>query len=134
MIQMQTVLNAADNSGARTLMLGITFKENCPDIRNSRVVDIYKELIDFGMEVDVYDPWANAEEVMHEYGIVLGQVSPEHKVDSLVVAVGHPEFRLLTAEQLRAHCSSDKQPVIGDLKSLYSRHELTDAGFTVFRL
>jgi UDP-N-acetyl-D-galactosamine dehydrogenase len=126
--------NGIDVSRSTVGVMGITFKENCPDIRNSKVVDLVKELQGWGVNVVVADPWANAEEVKHEYGIILGQISPDHKVDSLIVAVGHPEFRLLTAKQLRTHCSSDKQPVIGDLKSLYSRHELTDAGFTVFRL
>src|SRR5690606_20379299 len=57
--------------GARALILGITFKENCPDIRNTKVVEIYQELKEYGVDVDVYDPWANPEEVFEEYGIVL---------------------------------------------------------------
>ncbi len=126
--------NGIDVSRSTVGVMGITFKENCPDIRNSKVADLVKELQGWGVNVVVADPWANAEEVQHEYGITLGQIGPDHKVDSLVVAVGHQEFRAHTSEQLRTHCNSGHQPVIGDLKSLYSRHALAEAGFTVFRL
>ncbi len=114
--------------------MGITFKENCPDIRNSKVADLVKELQAWGVTVIVSDPWADAAEVKHEYGIELGQIGIDHKVDSLVFAVGHQEFRAYTAEQLRTHCHFEHQPVLGDLKGLFDRHELADAGFTVFRL
>ena len=114
--------------------MGITFKENCPDIRNSKVADLVKELQGWGVTVVVTDPWADAAEVAHEYGITLGQIGEHDKVDSLVVAVGHQEFRALTVKQLLSHCNTDRQPVIGDLKSLFNRHDLADAGFSVFRL
>jgi len=82
--------------GSRVLILGITFKENCPDIRNSRVIDAIRELNDYGCEVDVYDPWANADEVMQEYGITLLTERPngEHhaECDAVVVAVAHEQF------------------------------------------
>lgn len=126
--------NGIDVAHSTVGVMGITFKENCPDIRNSKVADLVKELQGWGVNVVVTDPWANAAEVQHEYGITLGQIGPNDKVDSLVVAVGHQEFRALTAAQLRSHCNSTQQPVIGDLKSLYNRHALADAGFSVFRL
>ena len=101
--------------GAKTLMLGITFKENCPDIRNSRVVDIYKELVDFGMDVDVYDPWANAKEVKHEHGISLvtelGQA-----YDAIVLTVAHREFLDLAFGELKA-----KDGVLFDIKSILDK-------------
>ena len=106
--------------GARTLMLGITFKENCPDIRNSRVVDIYKELIDFGMEVDVYDPWANAEEVQKEHGISLA-TSLGEAYDAIVLTVAHGEFLELPFAKLKA-----KDGIIFDIKSVLDR-PLVDA-------
>ncbi|MFM2442471.1 MAG: hypothetical protein RL449_1113, partial [Bacteroidota bacterium] len=87
--------------GAKTLMLGITFKENCPDIRNSRVVDIYKELVDFGMDVDVYDPWANAAEVKHEHGIDL-VTKLASSYQAIVLTVAHNEFLDLPFASLRA--------------------------------
>jgi UDP-N-acetyl-D-galactosamine dehydrogenase len=106
--------------GARTLMLGITFKENCPDIRNSRVVDIYKELIDFGMEVDVYDPWANAEEVEKEHGISLVETLGED-YDAIVLTVAHGEFLGLPFDKLKAN-----DGIIFDIKSVLDK-ALVDA-------
>ena len=106
--------------GARTLMLGITFKENCPDIRNSRVVDIYKELIDFGMEVDVYDPWANSEEVEKEHGISLVETLGED-YDAIVLTVAHGEFLGLPFDKLKA-----RDGIIFDIKSVLDK-ALVDA-------
>ncbi len=80
--------------GGRVLILGITFKENCPDIRNTRVVDVYRELSDFGMQVSVYDPWASPAEVAEEYGIQLAETI-EGTFAAVVLAVAHQEFRTL---------------------------------------
>lgn len=114
-------------------VLGITFKENCPDIRNSKVVDLVRELQAWGMDVIVTDPIANAEEVKHEYGLALGTVDECHPVDALIVAVGHNSYRALNATQLRSYCRH-ASPVLTDIKSLYDRDELTKVGFTVYRL
>jgi UDP-N-acetyl-D-galactosamine dehydrogenase len=101
--------------GAKTLMLGITFKENCPDIRNSRVVDIYKELVDFGMDVDVYDPWANAAEVKHEHGIdLVSKLADQYQ--AIVLTVAHNEFLDLPFVALKA-----ENGVIFDIKSILSK-------------
>ena len=127
------VKNNIDVTKATVGILGITFKENCPDIRNSKIVDVIKEFDQWGIKVAVCDPWADAEEVKHEYGIDLVQVDAEHPVDSLVVAVGHHEFRTLSPEQLRAYVKAE-QPVLTDVKSLFNRDEMTAQGFTVFRL
>lgn len=113
-------------------VLGITFKENCPDIRNSKVADLVKELQQWGARVVVVDPWADSIETRHEYGIDLGTIDETHQVDSLVVAVGHNQFRKMSASQLRALCGTDK-PVLADIKSLFNRHEAAAAGFTVYR-
>jgi UDP-N-acetyl-D-galactosamine dehydrogenase len=114
-------------------VLGITFKENCPDIRNSKVVDLVRELEAWGAQVVVTDPWADAEEVQHEYGLKLGAVNEGSPVDALVVAVGHTEYRTLSPEVLRGYCRH-VAPVLTDVKSLYDRHDAANAGFTVFRL
>mgnify|MGYP001597529850 FL=1 len=114
-------------------VLGITFKENCPDIRNSKVVDMVREFEAWGTQVVVADPWANAEEVQHEYGLKLGRVDAANPVDVLVVAVGHNEFRQATPADLRALCRGP-QPVLADVKSLFDRQQAIKAGFTVFRL
>ncbi len=106
--------------GAKTLMLGITFKENCPDIRNSRVVDIYRELSDFGMEVDVFDPWANKAEVKKEHGIdLVTELGANY--DAIVLTVAHQEFLNLPYASLKA-----ENGIIFDIKSVLDR-TLVDA-------
>lgn len=126
--------NGIDVARSKVGVMGITFKENCPDIRNSKVADLVKELQGWGVTVVVTDPWANAEEVKHEYGIELGVINAENPVDSLIVAVGHQEFRSLTPDTLKSYCTSHHKPVAADLKTLYDRHEMAKAGFTIFRL
>ncbi|MEL7535632.1 MAG: Vi polysaccharide biosynthesis UDP-N-acetylglucosamine C-6 dehydrogenase TviB [Pseudomonadota bacterium] len=87
--------------GARVLMLGLTFKENCPDVRNTKVVDVVRELESYGIDVDVYDPWVDAAEAEHEYGIV-PVAEPAHSAyDAIVLAVAHREFVALGGEGVR---------------------------------
>jgi UDP-N-acetyl-D-galactosamine dehydrogenase len=124
--------NGIDVARSTVGVMGITFKENCPDIRNSKVADLVKELENWGANVVVADPWANPEEVAHEYGIQLGNIDSSAKVDSLVVAVGHNEFRSMKPGELKILCRTEK-PVLADIKALYDRHDAADAGFTVFR-
>jgi UDP-N-acetyl-D-galactosamine dehydrogenase len=124
--------NGIDVARSTVGVQGITFKENCPDIRNSKVADLVHELELWGVKVVVSDPWADAAEVAHEYGIKLGQIDAAHSVDALVVAVGHNEFRCENVSNLRSLCRGDK-PVLADLKSLFDRHAAANAGFTVFR-
>ena len=125
--------NGMDVPRCRVGVLGITFKENCPDIRNSKVVDMVREFEAWGATVVVADPWASAEEVAHEYGLHLGTIDAANPVDALVVAVGHNQYRHATPAELRALCRGAK-PVLADVKSLLDRHEAAEAGFTVFRL
>lgn len=108
-------------AGARALILGITFKENCPDIRNSRVIDIYNELKQFGLQVDVYDPHADKAEVKEEYGIALVDTLVE-AYDAIVLAVAHNEFIALDYTQFR----NSTDTVIFDTKSCLDR-DLIDA-------
>ena len=125
--------NGIDVARSTVGLLGITFKENCPDIRNSKVVDMVREFETWGVKVVVADTWADEHEVNHEYGIKLGTIDARQPLDSLVVAVGHTEYRKMTPTSLRLLCRGDR-PVLADVKSLYNRHEATNAGFTVFRL
>ena len=106
---------------SRALILGVTFKENCPDIRNSKVVDIYNELIQFNIKVDVYDPFASKSNVKKEYGIELID-NIELKYDAIILAVSHNEFLKLDLKSI----SSNKQTVIFDIKSFLDRN-LVDA-------
>jgi UDP-N-acetyl-D-glucosamine/UDP-N-acetyl-D-galactosamine dehydrogenase len=101
--------------GGKILVLGITFKEDCPDIRNSRVIDVVRELRDFGAEVSIYDPWASADEVRHEYGLQL-LAAPSGQYDAIVLAVAHREFRQL---DLAAHCKP--QTAVYDIKAFLDR-------------
>src|SRR5699024_1179972 len=79
--------------GSRALIMGVTFKENCPDVRNTRVIDIHHELISHGLDVDIYDPWADAQEVKDEYGLaILNEVDEALIYDAVVVAIAHNEF------------------------------------------
>lgn len=125
--------NGLDVARSTVGVMGVTFKENCPDVRNSKVADLVNELKSWNVNVVVMDPWADASEVEREYGITLDVIDGEHPVDSLVVAVGHNEFRSLTPHQLRTFCKSST-PILADLKALYDRREAIAAGFTVFRL
>jgi UDP-N-acetyl-D-galactosamine dehydrogenase len=125
--------NGVDVPRARIGVLGITFKENVPDTRNSKVADLVHELHDHGAEVVVVDPHADARELQHDHGLALGEVSAAAPVDALVVAVAHREFRALTAAGLRALVRGPR-PVLADVKSLYDPAALQAAGFTVFRL
>lgn len=124
--------NGIDVARSKVGVMGITFKEDCPDIRNSKVVDLIKEFEAWGVSVVVADPYADADEVMHEYGVKLGTMDDLHKVDALVVAVGHQAYRNMGLAGLKKMLGSEK-PVLGDLKALYDRHEAESLGLTVFR-
>lgn len=79
-------------NGAQLLLLGITFKENCPDVRNTKIVDVVRALVDYGIQVTIYDPWANPEEVAHEYGLATINELPETTFDAIVLGVAHQAF------------------------------------------
>jgi UDP-N-acetyl-D-galactosamine dehydrogenase len=99
---------------ARILILGLTFKENCPDIRNTRVTDIVAELRSYNAEVEIYDPWASPEEVRHEYGIEMLPELVPGGYDAVLVAVAHKQFRELGAAGIRA--LAKPEGVIFDVK------------------
>lgn len=88
-------------NGAEILMLGVTFKENCPDVRNTKIVDVISALEDFCVNVTTYDPWANPQEVEHEYGIESLTKLPENKFDAIVLGVAHNEFKVLDFASLK---------------------------------
>lgn len=100
--------------GARVLVMGLTFKENCPDIRNTKVVDIIRELREFNICVDVYDPWAEAEEVHHEYGLSLITQLQPGQYDGIILAVGHNQFKDMGEQAIRS--LGKAQHVLYDLK------------------
>jgi len=114
-------------------ILGITFKDNCPDIRNSKVIDIINELNKWNVKVEVSDPWADPERVKEEYGITLKAINKDSKFDSLIIAVGHSDFQEYSLATLKSFCVGEK-PVLADLKSIFNKNDALKEGFTVFRL
>jgi UDP-N-acetyl-D-glucosamine/UDP-N-acetyl-D-galactosamine dehydrogenase len=106
---------------ARVLVMGLTFKENCPDIRNTRVVDVINELHKLGMDVDVYDPWVNREEAMAEYGVELIATPEPQAYDGIIIAVAHEEFRKLGTATIRSF--GKPAHLIFDLKHILSKGE-----------
>jgi UDP-N-acetyl-D-glucosamine/UDP-N-acetyl-D-galactosamine dehydrogenase len=104
---------------ANVLVLGITFKENCPDIRNSKVIDVIRELESFGIQVDTFDPQADPDEVKHEYGLTLAQ-SISKKYHAIVLAVSHKDFENIDWKKI-----ADKNTVIYDVKGLMDKNTIT---------
>lgn len=102
--------------GARVLIMGLTFKENCPDLRNTKVVDVVRELSEYNMAVDVYDPWVSVPEAQQEYGLTPVKEPIIHGYDGIVLAVGHSQFRNLGVENIRRFGKA--QHVLYDLKYL----------------
>lgn len=98
---------------AKLLMLGITFKENCPDVRNTKIVDVIKALKDYGIDVSIYDPWANPEEVAHEYGLKMHKELPDDRYDVVVLGVAHQSFNDIDLEKLK-----NKNAVVYDVKGV----------------
>lgn len=125
--------NGIDVARSKVGVLGVTFKENCPDIRNSKVVDLIRELESWNVAVSVSDPWADPDEVMQEYGIKLLDKSCLQGLSAIIVAVGHDEFRAIEMDEFRKICVKGRT-VFGDLKSIYDKQSLLDAGFDLFRL
>jgi UDP-N-acetyl-D-galactosamine dehydrogenase len=108
--------------GSRILMMGLTFKENCPDLRNSKVADVVTELQKYGAKVDVYDPWIDAAECEHEYGIKPVRAPAKGRYDAVVLAVAHKEFRDLGVAAIRAYAK--KPHVLYDIKYLFEADEV----------
>jgi UDP-N-acetyl-D-glucosamine/UDP-N-acetyl-D-galactosamine dehydrogenase len=127
------LVNGIEIKNSTIGVMGITFKENCPDVRNTKIADIVYELKNWGVNVVVVDPWADQLELKQTYDISLGEISSNKQVDSLIVAVGHDEFRSKSAKELRSFCKGSN-PVLADVKSIYKREDLISQGFSVFRL
>lgn len=101
---------------SKMLILGVTFKENCPDIRNTKVVDIYHTLSEYTQNITIYDPWADPEKVMHEYGIAINSVLPDGKYDLVILAVAHSQFKEINIKEYTStNC------VIYDVKGVLDR-------------
>ena len=121
---------------SKVVILGLTFKENCPDTRNSKVDDIIRRLNEYGIQPVVVDPWASERDAMHEYGVTLAKLEDVKDVDCLIVAVGHNEFRSMSTMQLKKLFKDvpDEEKVLIDVKSLYRLDELKASGMRFWRL
>ncbi len=108
--------------GARILVMGMTFKENCPDVRNSKVVDVVRELEKYGAKVDVYDPWVDGREAQHEYGLKPVRTPRKSGYDAIVMAVAHKEFRDMGLAKIKALAKRDH--VLYDIKYVFRPHEV----------
>lgn len=119
---------------ANVVILGLTFKENCPDIRNTRVVDIIRELQEYGISPTVIDPEADAEDALKTYGITLSTRETTCNADAVILAVSHSEFVRMTLEEIGALYGENKKKVLLDIKGIYSREEYEKKGYLYWRL
>lgn len=123
-----------DLSHSTVGILGVTFKDNCPDIRNSKIFDLIAELETWGVTVLSHDPWADPFEVHAEYGVDLVPSIDIRSCDALIVAVAHEQFQKKSPVELMSFCKIPEKAVLGDLKSIFNRNECEELGFDVFRL
>lgn len=121
---------------SKVVILGLTFKENCPDTRNSKVDDIVKTFNEYGIEPIVVDPWASERDAMHEYGITLTKLEDVSDADCVIVAVAHNEFKALSLEQIKGlyKDGKDEEKVLLDVKGLYKIADLEASGMKYWRL
>jgi UDP-N-acetyl-D-galactosamine dehydrogenase len=121
---------------SKVVILGLTFKENCPDTRNSKVDDIIKTLNSYEIQPIVVDPWASERDAMHEYGVTLTDIKDVKDADCVIVAVAHNEFKALSLADIKAlfcECADDEKVLI-DVKGLYKVEELKASGMRWWRL
>lgn len=109
-------------SKVRVLILGLTFKENCPDLRNTKVIDIVSELAEYGIEAEVYDPWVKAEDAWHEYQVKTITTPEKGRYQGVIIAVAHEQFRTLTAADIRAYCTENS--IVYDVKNILPKNEV----------
>ncbi|MBO6153949.1 MAG: nucleotide sugar dehydrogenase [Lachnospiraceae bacterium] len=121
---------------SRVLIMGLTFKEDCPDVRNSKVVDIVRRLEEYGIEPMVTDPWASSDDAMREYGIRLYKLEEINGVDCIIIAVAHRQYREINITDLKKmyRIVNDDEKVLLDVKSIYEIDALNEAGISYWRL
>ena len=107
---------------SKILILGLAFKENCPDLRNTRVIDIHEELLDYHTSIDIYDPWVDPKDALNNYGVHLAEKLEENKYDAIIVAVGHQQFKAMDISELKKYCK--KEHVIFDIKHVYPKESV----------
>ncbi|SKA80278.1 nucleotide sugar dehydrogenase [Desulfobaculum bizertense] len=120
--------------GARIGVLGLTFKENVPDLRNTKVVDIIHELKEYGTEILVHDPLADKAEAVHEYGLTLSELSEFKDLDGLILAVSHEDYKKLDSKDLAACFRNPEHGVFFDLKGIRDKEDINAAGLKYWRI
>lgn len=120
--------------GSKVAIMGLTFKENCPDVRNTKVIDIIKELEEYGVDVLVVDPASDAEEVYNEYGIKLWDIEDIKNIDAVIFAVAHDEFKSLTLENILDLYNGSNGKVLVDVKGIFEKDEAENLGYIYWRL
>ena len=133
----QMILAGKSPKKSNVVILGITFKENCPDTRNSKVDDIIKHLAEFEIKPIVVDPWASERDAMHEYGVSLTKIADVKDADCVIIAVAHNEFRALSLNDIKAlfrKDAADNEKVLIDVKGLYKIADLKASGMKWWRL
>ena len=129
------LINAGVNvKNAKVAVLGFTFKENCPDTRNTKVIDIIKELHEYGIDPVVADPQADADEAKKLYGVSFADISTLKGMDAVILAVAHDEFKSLTRTYIDGIFGEDKQKILVDVKSIFDRKEYIEAGYQYWSL
>lgn len=118
----EMIKNSIDLGSARVLVMGLTFKENCPDLRNTKVVDIVSELTSYGITVDIVDPWCSSEEAKNEYGFEVYKSVENDTYDGIIIAVGHEAFKEMGANSIRK--LGKRKHVLLDLKYVLSKHDV----------
>ena len=116
------IKNRINMVDAKVLILGLTFKENCPDIRNTKVIDIREELLEYGMHVDSYDPWVSSEDVPHEYGFSPVATPTVGHYDAIIIAVAHYQFKTLGTAGIRAFAKANA--IVYDLKNILPKADV----------
>ncbi|WP_330362396.1 UDP binding domain-containing protein [[Clostridium] dakarense] len=119
--------------GAKVALMGLTFKENCPDTRNTKVIDIIEELKEYGIEVLIYDPVADEKEAFEHYGIKLNSKEDLKDVDAVVTAVAHNELKNITLDDIESMFTEGSKVLI-DIKGMYDKKEAQNRGLIYWRL
>lgn len=130
----QMILSNQAPKQSKVAIFGLTFKENCPDTRNSKVADVIKELQEYGINPIVVDPWASQRDAMHEYNVTLTDIKDVKDVDCIIVAVAHNEFKKLSLDDIKKYYKKDIKPVLIDVKGLYKVEELQASNISWWRL
>lgn len=133
----QLILTGKKVIDAKVVIFGLTFKENCPDTRNSKVDDILKRLAEYGIQPVVVDPWASPEDAFDEYGVHLSTLEQAREADCLVFAVGHREFKEMTLSEIDSFFRQElptEERIIIDVKSILNKQEVEAAGYKLWRL